>query len=162
MSELMELRPATETMTLTDGRGNTVHREVKLTLDVRDYEGTAGFPWVLVAANRHLSQEDITLYLERKAVQTPGVARTRSWVQRRAWMFRPRDSAERRGGPDTEQGRTTRTRDSTYGGSSKAIPYGTVSDAKGTWHQSGQRSFVGPIAVTECSKRLWGIPAVSC
>ena len=93
------MRPATETMTLTDGRGNTVHREVKLTLDIRDYEGTAGFPWVLVAANRHLSQEDITLYLERKAVETPGVARTRSWVQRRAWMFRPRGSSERRGGP---------------------------------------------------------------
>lgn len=78
----------TEAMHFTDGHGREVTREVKQTLDVRDYLGLPGYPWLIMAANPHLSLFDLVLYLDDLSEKTPGVQRSRSWIQRRRWLFR--------------------------------------------------------------------------
>jgi hypothetical protein len=52
------------TLTWTDGRGKEQTRETNLTLDIRDFRGTPGFPWLVIAANRHLSVDILRSWLE--------------------------------------------------------------------------------------------------
>ena len=61
-------------------------KEVKTVADARDIEGLAGYPWIIIAANPHLSNTAICNYLGECGI--PGVERSPSWVQRRRWMFR--------------------------------------------------------------------------
>lgn len=76
-------------MTFTDGRGKKQTRTVNLTLDIRSMEGLAGYPWVLIAANPHLSIADIERFLCCKLDDgLDGVLRSRSWIQRRLFLFR--------------------------------------------------------------------------
>jgi hypothetical protein len=51
-------------------------------IDAREFKGRAGMPWLIMAANVHLS---ITELLEVMAAY--GYERTRSWVSRRRWIF---------------------------------------------------------------------------
>ena len=74
------------TITWTDGRGREIRREVNLTLDVRDFKGRAGMPWLIMAANSHLSLNDLL-----EVMRAYGYERTRSWVSRRRWIFLPAD-----------------------------------------------------------------------
>jgi len=74
----------TETFRWTDPRGNEQTREVNLKLDIRNFEGRAGYALLLIAANPHLSYDALLRYLETK-----GVERTLSWLRRRRWMFHP-------------------------------------------------------------------------
>jgi hypothetical protein len=81
------------TMTWEDGHGRKVTREVRLTIDVRDFEGLAGYPWLVMAANPLLSGPDILRFLELKADEgLVGVERNRSWIARRRWMFQRNDN----------------------------------------------------------------------
>jgi hypothetical protein len=43
------------TISRTDGHEKKQARETNLTLDIRDFLGTPGFPWLVIATNRHLS-----------------------------------------------------------------------------------------------------------
>jgi hypothetical protein len=65
-----------------DGRGNEVTREVNETINLRQYEGTAGYALLVLAANRHLSRFEIWIWLHRR-----GVERSDSWIARRRWLF---------------------------------------------------------------------------
>ncbi len=56
--------------------------EYRVDIDAREFKGRAGMPWLIMAANVNLS---ITQLLEVMAHY--GVYRTRSWVDRRRWMF---------------------------------------------------------------------------
>lgn len=51
-------------------------------IDIRNYKGRAGMPWLIMAANVQLS---VTELLEVMAAY--GYTRTRSWVSRRRWIF---------------------------------------------------------------------------
>lgn len=76
-------------MSWTDRRGKNINREVNLILDIRDFEGLAGYPWLLIAANPHLSISDIQRFLELKVDEgVNGVMRPSSWIQRKLFLFR--------------------------------------------------------------------------
>ena len=74
--------PKSYRMTFTDGRGDQV-RKVNMHLDVGDFKGLAGFPWLLMAANPHLSVTDLV----RAYLHIGGGKRSRSWFDRRRWLF---------------------------------------------------------------------------
>lgn len=91
------------TFTWTDGQEREISREVNLTLDIRDFKGRAGMPWLIMAANIHLSINDL---LEVMAAY--GYERTRSWVSRRRWIFFDADYVRNAGGvrnADGQEGR---------------------------------------------------------
>lgn len=79
----------TSTMVYWDGRDREVAREVRHTLDARDFLGTAVYPWLVIAANQHLSAPELELFLTRQSHATPGTARSLSWIKRRRWMAQP-------------------------------------------------------------------------
>lgn len=54
----------------------------RLDIDAREFQGRAGMPWLIMAANVNLSINDL---LEVMAAY--GYERTRSWVSRRRWIF---------------------------------------------------------------------------
>ena len=83
----MEPRADTTTLSFTDGRRNRVQREVRQTLDIRDFIGTPGYSLLVVAANTHLSVSDIDHFLDEQTREHPAAGRSRSWIQRRRWLF---------------------------------------------------------------------------
>jgi hypothetical protein len=74
------------TRSWTHWLGHTVTEEVNLVADARNVEGLAGYPWIIMAANPHLSNAAIERYLAECGID--GVERSLSWIQRRRWMFR--------------------------------------------------------------------------
>lgn len=56
--------------------------EYRVALDAREFKGRAGMPWLIMAANINLS---INQLLDVMAHY--GYERTRSWVDRRRWIF---------------------------------------------------------------------------
>jgi hypothetical protein len=64
-----------------------VTREFNQTIDIREFLGTPGYPMLLIAANTRLSVGDILTFLDFQADTTKGVGRSRSWIQRRRWVF---------------------------------------------------------------------------
>jgi hypothetical protein len=74
------------TMSWTHWLGHEVTREVNLVADARNVVGLAGYPWIVIAANPHLSNADIGRYLATCGID--GVERSLSWIQRHRWMFR--------------------------------------------------------------------------
>lgn len=68
--------------------GKPVIREVNPLLDIRAFEGTAIYPWLFMAAAKHLSVRDV---VECLYVTGGGAGRTRSWIQRHRWMLRRPD-----------------------------------------------------------------------
>jgi hypothetical protein len=69
-----------------DWRGNKTTVDVNLVADARSVVGLAGYPWLIIAANPQLSNELIERYLRVCGIE--GVERSKSWIQRRRWMFR--------------------------------------------------------------------------
>jgi hypothetical protein len=70
----------------THWRGHKITEEVNLIADARSVVGLAGYPWIIIAANPHLSNAAIERYLQSCGID--GAERTLSWIQRRRWMFR--------------------------------------------------------------------------
>jgi len=77
-----------DTWTLTldklDRYGREQVRTVNLTIDIRDFKERAGFAWLLMAANPHLSITDIQEVLTNVGEQH---ARPVGWITRRRWLF---------------------------------------------------------------------------
>lgn len=69
-------------MRWTDWRGKEQTRQVNLTLALEQYRGTPGHALLIIAANRHLSVSDI-----ERLFDLEGIERSRSYIQRRRWMF---------------------------------------------------------------------------
>jgi hypothetical protein len=78
-----------ETMPVRNRRGAIETREIRQTLDIRDFYDTAAYPMLLIAANRHLSVGDLWNYLGEVIDDYPKLERSRSWVQRRRWWCQP-------------------------------------------------------------------------
>ena len=67
--------------------------EVNQIIDVREYLGTPGYSMLVVAANTNLSVAAIEDLLLDVAEEHPLVARSRSWIQRRRWLFQQPDTS---------------------------------------------------------------------
>lgn len=84
--------PETWTLTLDkpDRYGREQVRAVNLTIDIRDFKERAGFAWLLMAANPHLSISDI-----QEVLSNVGERHTRpvGWIVRRRWLFHGRRRA---------------------------------------------------------------------
>ncbi len=95
-----------KTTSWTDGRGHKVTREVALSIDVERFRGTPGYALLVVAANTNLSVGDIERYL------TEGVggldARSKSWIQRRRWLFQQPDTDNSKGRTPNGDGQAAR------------------------------------------------------
>ena len=82
-----------DTWTLTlepDRYGRERVRTVNLTIDIRDFKERAGFAWLVMAANPHLSISEI-----QEVLSNVGEQHTRSvgWITRRRWLFHGRKQA---------------------------------------------------------------------
>jgi hypothetical protein len=77
-----------DTWTLTldepDRYGRAQVRTVNLTIDIRDFKDKAGFAWLVMAANPHLSRRDIQEVLVNVGEQH---FRPAGWISRHWWMF---------------------------------------------------------------------------
>jgi hypothetical protein len=78
--------PETWALTLDepDRYGREVVRTVNLTIDIRDFRDKAGFPYLLMAANPHLSVRNIQEVL---ANVDERLERPVGWISRRRWLF---------------------------------------------------------------------------
>jgi hypothetical protein len=78
--------PETWTLTLgePDRYGNEQTRTVNITLDIRDFKDRAGFAYLVMAANPHLSVRDIQEVLAAVGEQHE---RPVGWISRRRWLF---------------------------------------------------------------------------
>jgi hypothetical protein len=81
----------------TDGRGREVERPVNYILDIRKHVGEPGWALLAVAANTHLSIADL-----ERLLATEGVYRSRSWIQRRRWLFQQADAVNNQGRPNAD------------------------------------------------------------
>jgi hypothetical protein len=84
-------------LNFTNGRGKKVTREINYTLDTRSHAGEPGWAWLAIAANPHLSIADLVRLLELE-----GIERSRSWIQRRRWLFQDSDKINSRGYPNAD------------------------------------------------------------
>jgi hypothetical protein len=77
--------PETWTLTLEPDRyGREQTRTVNLTIDIRDFKDKAGFAYLVMAANPHLSVRDIQEVLAGVGEQHE---RPVGWISRRRWLF---------------------------------------------------------------------------
>lgn len=80
-------------LTWPGARGTTETRDVNLTINIEDFEGTPGFALLVLAANRHLSVSALGLAL--KALW--GVERGHTWIEKRRWLFANPDTTNKPG-----------------------------------------------------------------
>ena len=90
-----------DTWTLTldklDRYGREQVRTVNLTIDIRDFKDKAGFAWLVMAANPHLSVRDT-----QEVLASVGEQHTRpvGWISRRRWLFHGTGKAGARSNAD--------------------------------------------------------------
>lgn len=70
------------TFTYANWNGKEQLRQVNTMIDVGHYKGTPGHALLIIAANTHLAVSDI-----RRLLEAEGIERSRSWIQRRRWLF---------------------------------------------------------------------------
>lgn len=71
------------TLTWKNWRGKEESRVINYTLDIRENVQAPGWALLAVAANTHLSVSEML----RLLLDLGGVERSRSWLQRRRWLF---------------------------------------------------------------------------
>jgi hypothetical protein len=91
------------TMSWTDWRGKEQTRLVNMTLELKGYKGTPGHALLIIAANRHLSVGDLDRLLDSEDIE-----RSRSWIQRRRWLFSDPDAANAPGPKPNADGKDNR------------------------------------------------------
>jgi len=65
-------------------------RPINYVIDVRDFKGRPGFPWLLIAANPHLSVNVLWMWLRSEDKK---YERSQSWIYRRRWLFEDPEKA---------------------------------------------------------------------
>jgi hypothetical protein len=101
----MEVRESTGTIRFEDWNGKEQTREVNYVIDIRDYRGRAGFPWLIVAANPHLSVRTLWHWLLLEGGHNP---RSEGWIYKRRWMFQDPEKANKPGGQANVDGKDER------------------------------------------------------
>jgi hypothetical protein len=77
------MKQETETLQACGRGGRTVTRLVNQIIDIREFTHYAVYPWLVMAANPHLSAPDISEFL---GGPFPGAFRPASWINKRRWM----------------------------------------------------------------------------
>ena len=93
------------TLSYKTNGGREVSRSVNHILDIRELTRTAVYPWLVMAANQHLSNEEIALWLEHVAIEHPAVRRPYSWIKKRRKRTRLPDLIGPRGNRDGNDSR---------------------------------------------------------
>ncbi|RZU42709.1 hypothetical protein [Edaphobacter modestus] len=93
------------TLRWTDGHGKEVSRQTNLTINIEDFKGTPGYPWLVIAANRHLSVDVLEMWLR---VEGENYERSRSWIARRRWMFEDPNNVNKPGSKPNADGKDAR------------------------------------------------------
>jgi hypothetical protein len=91
------------TLSWPGNAGRTETRPINWTLDIRDHRGEPGFALLLIATNTHLSVTDLLLFLHSE-----GVGRSRTWVQRRRWLFQQAETVNSPGHKPNGDGKDAR------------------------------------------------------
>jgi hypothetical protein len=80
-------------------------KKIRYRLDINagDFKGRAGMPWLIMAANLHLSINELL-----EVMEAYGYGRTRSWVSRRRWLFFDADYVRNAGGVRNADGQEER------------------------------------------------------
>ena len=73
-------------MRWTDDSGKEQTREVNYAINIADFRGRAGYIWLLMAANPHLSVADLLRFLH--ASGETRALRSETWIKTRRWMFK--------------------------------------------------------------------------
>lgn len=86
-------------------------KKIRYRLDIKaeDFKGRAGMPWLIMAANLHLSINELL-----EVMEAYGYYRTRSWVSRRRWIFFDANYVRNAGGvrnADGQEGRACQIMD---------------------------------------------------
>ncbi len=87
----------TSKLTWTDYQGRERGFEVNHMIDVRKFLGTPGYSMLVVAANTEQTIANIEMFLEYQAREYPLVERSKSWIQRRRWLFQQPDARNEKG-----------------------------------------------------------------
>lgn len=85
--------------------GKPQSRPVNFVIDIRDYKGRAGYPWLVIAANPHLSVYALWMWLLTEGGKNE---RGESWIKRRRWLFRDPEEVKGAGGIANADGRDGR------------------------------------------------------
>jgi hypothetical protein len=84
-------------MSWENWRGKKETRSINMTLDIRAHRGEPGFALLAIAGNTHLSVADL-----HRLLAVEGVGRSRSWIQRRRWLFQQPDAVNSSGKPNAD------------------------------------------------------------
>jgi len=95
----------TGTLRWESDSGKEMTREVNFIIDIRDYKGRAGFPWLVMAANPHLSVSALWWWLWSEGGKNQ---RGESWIKRRRWLFQDPKTANGPGGQPNADGKDGR------------------------------------------------------
>lgn len=77
-----------------DRFGRTRKKTVNHVTNIKDFENTPGYAWLVIAANPQLSAHDIREVLRQTGAQH---LRSQSWINRHRWLFRVADADVERG-----------------------------------------------------------------
>jgi len=95
----------TGTLRWESDSGKEMSRPVNFIIDIRDYKGRAGFPWLVIAANPHLSVNALWWWLWSEGGKNK---RGESWIKRRRWLFQDPEKAGAAGGQANADGKDGR------------------------------------------------------
>ena len=84
----------TVTRPYNDQYGHPFVRTVNYALNAQDFKDTPGYAWLLIAANPHLSANDLQDFLTDAGMQHK---RSVSWIRRHRWLFSDPSKAQARG-----------------------------------------------------------------
>jgi hypothetical protein len=88
-----------------DWNGKKQTRPVNYVVDIRDFKGTPGFPWLVIAANKHLSVDVLRMWLESEDLD---YQRSRSWIARKRWLFEAPNNVNKPGEKPNADGKDGR------------------------------------------------------
>ena len=77
-----------------DRFGRARKKTVNHVTNIKDFENTPGYAWLVIAANPQLSAHDIREVLRQTGAQH---LRSESWINRHRWLFRVADADVERG-----------------------------------------------------------------
>jgi hypothetical protein len=100
----MERKP-TGTLRWGGQYGPEQTRPINYVLDIRDFKDRPGFPWLVIAANKHLSVDVLRMWLESEGAN---YQRSRSWIARKRWLFEDPNNVNRPGDKPNADGKDGR------------------------------------------------------
>lgn len=76
----------------------------RLDINAAEFKGRAGVPWLVMAANTHLSLNELAAVM----AEVFGVYRPRNWIWHRRWMFQDPNLVRKAGGVRNADGQDER------------------------------------------------------